>query len=210
MHQALTYLNVAVCSAIMYWLRVRRKYRFFLMHTISTCHLAWFSSSWLPVSVSQKWYSLVEIQHALQRYNYKRTLQDLKIAAAQSRGPHEDDLEWSAEFKSQFLSWKLEFFNLFSRTFCKQSVIKKLIYTHIHTHSYIHTLPPSSFVYGVRVSAISACLSQELRAVPGNRWWWLGRRAAGHRGSGHSKNTANPVALAGWEQAKSWCRGFFF
>lgn len=73
MHQALTCLNLAVYSAIMYWLRVCRKYRFFLMHTISTCHLAWFSSSWLPVSISQKWYSLVEIQHALQRYNYKRT-----------------------------------------------------------------------------------------------------------------------------------------
>ncbi|CAB1451615.1 unnamed protein product [Pleuronectes platessa] len=43
--------------------------------------------------------------------------------------------------------------------------------------------------------------------VPGTRWWWLGRRAAGHRGSGHSKNTADPVALARQQPWHMWLVG---
>lgn len=69
------------------------------------------------------------------------------------------------------------------------------------------TLPPLvCVVWGCQHSG-SAPHGGE-RAVPGNRWWWLGRRALGHRGSEHSENAADPVASAGWEQAKSWCRVF--
>ena len=74
-------------------------------------------------------------------------------------------------------------------------------------HDRTHILPPlMCVVLGCQHSG--SALHGGRRAVPGNRWWWPGRRAAGYRGSGHSENAADPVASAGWEQAKSWCRVF--
>lgn len=69
-----------------------------------------------------------------------------------------------------------------------------------------HFLPLCVWCEGVSTLGLPCTGGQ--RAEPGNRWWWLGGRAAGHRGSEHSKNAADPVASAGWEQAKSWCRVF--
>lgn len=74
-------------------------------------------------------------------------------------------------------------------------------------HDRTHILPPlMCVVLGCQHSG--SALHGGQRAVPGNRWWWPGRRVAGYRGSRHSENAADPVASAGWEQAKSWCRVF--
>lgn len=75
------------------------------------------------------------------------------------------------------------------------------------TTTHTHTLPPLVFVVlGCQHSG--SALHGGWRAVPGNRWWWPGGWAAGHRGSGQSENAADPLASAGREQAKSWCRVF--
>lgn len=64
------------------------------------------------------------------------------------------------------------------------------------TQTQKHTLPPLvCLVLGCQHSG--SALHGAQRAVPGNRWWWPGRRAAGHTGSGHSEKCGRTCGL-GW------------
>lgn len=102
------------------------------------------------------------------------------------------------------MCWKGHYDALFILTF--------VIWLWRHTcewphYNHKHALPPlACLVLGCQHSG--SALHGGQRAVPGNRWWWPSGRAAGHRGRGHSESAAELVALAGWEQAKSWCRVF--